>query len=47
MCVDTFNANCVLLPFGTFKRQLVIDSHYMHILGEFNYGLEMKRKESE
>lgn len=40
---DTFNANCVLIPFDIFKRQPVIDSHYIHTLGDFDYGLEMKK----
>lgn len=40
---DTFNANCVLIPFGIFKRQPVIDSLYAHTLGDFDYGLGMKR----
>lgn len=39
----TFNANCVLIRFGIFIRRPVIDSHNIHTLGDFDYGLEMKR----
>lgn len=40
---DTFNANCVLIPYQDFKRVGAIDSHYIHSLGDFDYGLELKR----
>lgn len=40
---DTFNANCVLIPFEIFIKIPVIDSHYIHTLGDFDYGLEIKR----
>lgn len=40
---DTFNANSVLIPFEIFKKLPVIDSHYVHTLGDFDYGLEIKR----
>ena len=41
---DTFNANCVLIPWDIFKRTGVIDEKYVHSLGDFDYGLDMKRK---
>lgn len=40
---DTFNGNCVLIPFKIFIKTPVIDSHYVHTLGDFDYGLEIKR----
>lgn len=40
---DTFNANCVLLPSLVFATIGTIDSHYIHSLGDFDYGLDLKR----
>lgn len=40
---DTFNANCVLVPYLGFVKTGAIDSHYVHSLGDFDYGLELKR----
>ena len=40
---DTFNANCVLIPYKVFVKVGPIDSHYIHSLGDFDYGLELKR----
>jgi GT2 family glycosyltransferase len=40
---DTFNANCVLIPYEAFKKVGAIDSHYIHSLGDFDYGLELQR----
>lgn len=40
---DTFNANCVLIPYAAFKKTGTMDSHYIHSLGDFDYGLELKR----
>lgn len=40
---DTFNANCVLIPWRAFNRTQVIDSYYIHSLGDFDYGLALKR----
>lgn len=40
---DTFNANCVLIPYEAFKKIGAMDSHYVHSLGDFDYGLELKR----
>lgn len=40
---DTFNANCVLIPWKIFCRAPVMDSHYRHSLGDFAYGLTLKK----
>lgn len=39
---DTCNANCVLIPFRFFEKVGVMDGHYRHSLGDFDYGLELK-----
>lgn len=41
---DTFNANCVLIPYKIFKKVQVMDSFYCHSLGDFDYGLALKRE---
>lgn len=41
---DTFNANCVLIPFQNFLDADIMDSHYIHSLGDFDYGLQLKRQ---
>lgn len=40
---DTFNANCVLIPYEAFKTAGAIDKHYLHSLGDYDYGLTLKR----
>lgn len=40
---DTFNANFVAIPANIFNKIEVIDSHYLHSLGDFDYGLAIKR----
>lgn len=40
---DTFNANCVLLPWRIFSAAPVMDVHYRHSLGDFAYGLVLKK----
>lgn len=40
---DTFNANCVLIPYEFFLRVGAMDSNYIHSLGDFDYGLSLKR----
>lgn len=40
---DTFNANCVLIPYQIFQKTGNMDKHYIHSLGDFDYGLQMKR----
>lgn len=40
---DTFNANCVLIPYMAFERVGAMDAYYRHSLGDFDYGLSLKR----
>ena len=41
---DTFNANCVLIPWEIFKHLDNIDEIYTHSMGDFDYGFSAKRK---
>lgn len=41
---DTFNANCVLIPWGIFECLGNMDSKYSHSLGDFDYGFKASRK---
>lgn len=38
---DTFNGNSVLIPAEAFMAAGAIDSHYIHSLGDFDYGLHL------
>lgn len=40
---DTFNANCVLIPVQVFLQAGQMDAYYIHSLGDFDYGLQIKR----
>ena len=40
---DTFNANCVLIPYQIFKKNEIMDNYYIHSLGDYDYGLALKR----
>lgn len=40
---DTFNANCVLIPYPLFLATGPIDGYYRHSLGDFDYGLALTR----
>ena len=40
---DTFNANCVLIPYSAFEKVGSMDSFYKHSLGDFDYGLTLKK----
>lgn len=40
---DTFCANCVLIPYEAFQKVGIMDWHYVHSLGDFDYGLCLKR----
>lgn len=35
---DTFNANCVLIPWDIFRRADNIDNTYTHAMGDYDYG---------
>lgn len=39
---DTFNANCVLIPWDIFKTLGNMDAAYSHSLGDFDYGFMAK-----
>ncbi len=41
---DTFNANAVLIPYSTFLKCGNFDNRYLHSLGDFDYGLNIKRQ---
>lgn len=41
---DTFNANCVLIPFALFSKVGSYDSHYIHSLGDYDYGLTISKQ---
>lgn len=40
---DTFNANCVLIPWNIFKNLGNMDEIYSHSLGDFDYGFKAKK----
>lgn len=42
---DSFNMNCLLLERETFLDVPNFDEHYIHSLADFDYGLEMKRRQ--
>lgn len=39
----TFNANCVLIPGKIFEQVGEMDSHYVHALGDFDYGMRIRK----
>lgn len=41
---DTFNANCVLIPWGIFEKLDNIDGVYTHSMGDFDYGFSAVKK---
>ena len=41
---DTFNANCVLIPWEIFLELDNIDNKYTHSIGDFDYGFEARKK---
>jgi len=41
---DTFNANCVIVPYEVFAENELMDQHFVHGLGDFDYGLSLTRK---
>ena len=40
---DTFNANFVAVPAEVFAKVPIIDPVYIHSLGDFDYGLQIKK----
>ncbi|WP_418747609.1 glycosyltransferase family 2 protein [Frisingicoccus sp.] len=40
---DTFNANCVLIPIEAFICIGSFDEHYIHCLGDYDYGFKFSR----
>lgn len=40
---DTFNANFVAIPTAIFHAVPTMDSRYIHSLGDFDYGLSIKK----
>lgn len=42
VCFDTFNANCAVIPHDIFM-QVGIDPFYKHSIGDFDYGLQIKK----
>lgn len=40
---DTFNANCVLIPWNIFLSLENIDPVYTHSIGDFDYGFEARK----
>ncbi len=45
--VDTFNANCVLVPAGLFVKTGNMDPVYNHSLGDFDYGYMLAKNGGE
>lgn len=41
---DTFNANCVLIPYHIFIANDIMDSVYLHSVGDFDYGLCLSKR---
>lgn len=41
---DTFNANCVLIPGNIYNESPRFDKHFIHGLGDFDYGMCLKGK---
>ncbi len=42
LSLDTFNANCVVVPHDIFM-QVDMDPRYQHSMGDFDYGLQIRR----
>lgn len=40
---DTFNANCIIIPWNIFKTVGNMDSHYIHSIGDFDYGFKISK----
>ena len=44
MKCDTFNANCVLIPWDIFEKLDNIDEVYTHSMGDFDYGFSAVKR---
>ncbi|MBP3197215.1 MAG: glycosyltransferase family 2 protein [Butyrivibrio sp.] len=44
---DTFNANCVLIPWKAYINCEPMDGYYDHSFGDFDYGFSLRRKGNE
>lgn len=40
---DTFNANCVLIPWKFYSATAPMDNRYAHSLGDFDYGFSLRK----
>ncbi len=40
---NTFNANCVLIPWRLYASVEPMDDHYAHAAGDFDYGFSLSR----
>lgn len=47
MRCDTFNANCVLIPWRIFCEMENIDEAYIHAMGDFDIGFNLARRGHE
>ena len=47
MLCDTFNANCVLLPWSLYVSVEPMDGYYAHAAGDFDYGFSLSRAGAE
>ncbi|MCI8344423.1 MAG: glycosyltransferase family 2 protein [Clostridia bacterium] len=44
---DTFNANCVLIPYNYFVKTGPMDKHYTHSIGDYDYGFKLRKNNFE
>lgn len=40
---DTFNGNCNLIPYNCFINSKIMDRHYRHSIGDFDYGFDCRK----
>lgn len=43
LACDSFNCNLVLIPASVFEEMGNFDEHFTHAMGDFDYGLRIKR----
>ena len=46
-CCDTFNGNCVLIPWEVYVKNEPMDGEYAHASGDFDYGFALSRNGAE